>query len=67
VRRVSRTDFKLQLVVLMASIVEFATVGKTKDGRIYHHLWNADEITALLKEHDLAKDDTGADGDRITS
>jgi 20S proteasome subunit alpha 3 len=51
----------------MVSIVEFATVGKTKDGRIYHHLWNADEITALLKEHDLAKDDTGADGDRITS
>lgn len=35
--------------------VEFATVGKTKDGRIYHHLWGADEITALLKEHDLAK------------
>ena len=42
--------------------VEFATVGKTKDGRIYHHLWSADEITMLLKEHDLAKDETGADG-----
>jgi len=41
--------------------VEFATVGKTKDGRIYHHLWGADEITTLLKEHDLAKDESGAD------
>lgn len=47
--------------------VEFATVGKTKDGRIYHHLWGADEITTLLKEHDLARDETGADGDRIIS
>lgn len=36
--------------------VEFATVGQTKDGKIYHRLWSADEITALLKEHDLAKD-----------
>ena len=35
--------------------VEFATVGKTKDGKTYHHLWSADEIDALLKEHDLAK------------
>ena len=49
------------------SLVEFATVGKTKDGKIYHHLWGADEITTLLKEHDLARDDTGADGDRIVS
>ena len=48
-------------------IVEFATVGKTNDGRIYHHLWGADEITTLLKEHDLAKDETGPDGDRIIS
>lgn len=38
--------------------VEFATVGQTKDGKIYHRLWNAEEITALLKEHDLAKDET---------
>ena len=53
--------------LLIISIVEFATVGKTKDGRIYHHLWGADEITALLKEHDLAKEETGADGDRIIS
>ena len=43
----------------MANIlaVEFATVGQTKDGKIYHRLWNADEITALLKKHDLAKDE----------
>lgn len=46
----------------MGATVEFATVGKTKDGQIYHHLWSADEITALLKEHDLAKADTGNDG-----
>jgi 20S proteasome subunit alpha 3 len=47
-------------------LVEFATVGKTKDGKIYHHLWGADEITTLLKEHDLAKDDDAA-GDRMSS
>lgn len=39
-------------------LVEFATVGQTKDGKIYHKLWSAEEITALLKEHDLAKDET---------
>jgi len=48
--------------LLIDNLVEFATVGKTKDGQIYHHLWSADEITALLKEHDLAKADTGNDG-----
>jgi 20S proteasome subunit alpha 3 len=53
--------------MLMITVVEFATVGKTKDGRIYHHLWSADEITALLKEHDLAREETAADGDRIIS
>jgi 20S proteasome subunit alpha 3 len=52
--------------ILTPFLVEFATVGKTKDGRIYHHLWGADEITTLLKEHDLAKDEN-ADGDRIIS
>lgn len=42
-------------------VVEFATVGKTKDGKIYHHLWGADEITVLLEEHGLAKqEDTEA-------
>ena len=46
----------------MSPIVEFATVGKTKDGKVYHHLWGADEITTLLQEHGLAKQeevDTG--------
>jgi len=33
-------------------------VGKTKSGSVYHHLWGADEIDALLKEHGLAKVDT---------
>lgn len=37
------------------STVEFATVGKTKSGQVYHHLWGAEEIDALLKEHGLAK------------
>jgi 20S proteasome subunit alpha 3 len=41
--------------------VEFATVGQTKEGKIYHRLWNADEITALLKEQDLAKDENAED------
>lgn len=39
-------------------IVEFATVGKTKSGTIYHHLWDADAINALLQQHDLAKKPT---------
>lgn len=42
-------------------LVEFATVGQTEDGKIYHRLWSADEITALLKEHDLAKDQSSED------
>lgn len=49
------------------NLVEFATVGKTKDGKIYHHLWSAEEITTLLKEHGLAKAETGADGDKVVS
>jgi len=32
-------------------------VGRTKTGKVYHHLWGADEIDALLKEHGLAKAD----------
>lgn len=40
--------------------VEFATVGVTKSGSIYHHLWSNAEIDGLLKEHDLSKAaDTG--------
>lgn len=46
-----------ELVTNASSIVEFATVGQTEDGKIYHRLWSADEITTLLKEHDLAKDE----------
>ena len=40
---------------LSSEKIEFATVGKTKTGKVYHHLWGAEEIEALLKEHDLAK------------
>ena len=43
------------LIQSLTPAVEFATVGKTKSGKIYHHLWGADEIDALLKEHGLAK------------
>jgi len=43
--------------------VEFATVGRTKAGKIYHHLWNAEEIDALLKEHGLGKLNDGTEGD----
>lgn len=45
----------------VTSIVEFATVGKNEDGKIYHRLWSADEITELLKEHDLAKNEEAED------
>lgn len=41
--------------------VEFATVGKTAEGKIYHRLWTADEIMTLLKENDLAKDEDSED------
>ena len=47
---------------LMSSTVEFATVGKTKDGKVYHHLWGADEITTLLQEHGLAKQEEADTG-----
>ena len=42
--------------------VEFATVGRTKTGKIYHHLWGADEIDTLLKEHGLAKQEEADTG-----
>lgn len=45
------------MLLTFDSPVEFATVGKTKDGIIYHHLWSGDEIMALLKEHGLAKEE----------
>lgn len=43
--------------LLIFTAVEFATVGKTKDGSVYHHLWSGDEIMTLLKEHGLAKEE----------
>lgn len=48
--------------MLTMLIVEFATVGKTKGGKVYHHLWGADEITTLLKEHGLAKQEEADTG-----
>lgn len=48
-------------ILISMFVVEFATVGQTPDGKIYHRLWSADEITALLKEHDLAKDESAED------
>ncbi|KAI9869624.1 MAG: hypothetical protein M1830_005283, partial [Pleopsidium flavum] len=47
---------------LSSEKIEFATVGKTKDGKVYHHLWGADEITTLLKEHGLAKEEDAEAG-----
>ena len=47
---------------LISYVVEFATVGKTKDGKVYHHLWGADEITTLLHEHGLAKQEEADTG-----
>ena len=37
---------------------EWPTVGKTKEGKVYHHLWTAEEIDALLKEHGLGKQES---------
>jgi 20S proteasome subunit alpha 3 len=52
------------MLTFLPYTVEFATVGKTKDGKIYHHLWTADEIDALLREQGLAKvDDEPEAGD----
>jgi 20S proteasome subunit alpha 3 len=45
------------VIWILTCTVEFATVGKTKDGTIYHHLWSGEEIMALLKEHGLAKEE----------
>jgi len=44
---------------LSSEKIEFATVGKTTNGKIYHHLWTADEIDALLKEHGLGQPEEG--------
>ena len=42
----------------MCGTVEFATLGRTKEGKVYHHLWTAPEIQELLKKHGLAKVET---------
>lgn len=56
--------FHFIILTFVLCIVEFATVGKTKDGKIYHHVWTADEIDALLREQGLAKvDDEPEAGD----
>lgn len=42
----------------MGSVVALVLLCRGSMGRcceIYHHLWGADEIDALLKEHGLAK------------
>lgn len=38
--------------------IELATVGKSKSGEIYHHIWDGDSINQLLKTHELMKVDT---------
>ena len=40
---------------LSSEKIEFATVGRTKAGKVFHHLWDAEEIDTLLKEQGLAK------------
>jgi len=52
-------------LICLLVIVEFATVGQTKEGTIYHHLWDADAINALLKENDLGK--KAGEGDETTT
>jgi 20S proteasome subunit alpha 3 len=47
--------------------VEFATVGRTKEGTVYHHLWGAEEIDALLKEHGLTKPVSSEDAPEQTA
>lgn len=42
---------------LSSEKIEFATVGRTKDGTIYHHIWSGKEIDALLSEEGLAKEE----------
>lgn len=42
---------------LSSEKIEFATVGRMKDGTIYHHIWGGKEIDALLKEEGLAKEE----------
>ena len=40
---------------LDSSKIELATVGKTKTGEVYHHIWDSKSIDELLRANDLAK------------
>lgn len=40
---------------LSSEKVEFATVGKSKDGKIVHKIWSPADIDSLIKESGLAK------------
>ena len=42
-----------------AAQIELASVGKTKSGEIYHHIWDSSSIDELLKAHDLLKSEGG--------
>jgi 20S proteasome subunit alpha 3 len=48
---------------LSSEKIEFATVGRTKGGKVYHHLWDAEEIDTLLKEQGLAKKENEEGGE----
>ena len=39
----------------MLIVVEFATIGKSEDGKIMLKLWNAAEIDKFLEENELAE------------
>lgn len=40
---------------LDSSKIEFATLGRTENGEVYHHIWAADKVDELLRMHGLAK------------
>lgn len=45
----------MDATTLTSEKVEFATVGKDKEGKVYCHLWKPAEIDLLLKKFGLAK------------
>lgn len=47
---------------LSSEKIEFATVGKTEKGEIYHRIWSGEEIDRLLKEEGLAKEEDADSG-----
>lgn len=38
---------------LSSEKIEFATVGRSRDGVVYHHLWAAEDINGLLRKNGL--------------